>query len=266
MEINKIYNENCIETMAKIPACFIDLVVTSPPYDDLRKYKGYSFEFEVISKELFRVIKDGGVLIWIVGDQTKNGSESGTSFKQALYFKEIGFNLHDTMIYKKQNYTPLTHNRYEQEFEYMFCLSKGRPKTFNPIKIPCKYAGQETWGQPNMYKDTSGELTRVNKTVINDTKIHGNIFEYLTGSTQTGKIKHPAMFPEKLAEDQILTWSNENELIYDCFLGSGTSAKIAKLNNRNYIGSEVSPEYFKIAETRIKEALKQTVLFDEVLI
>lgn len=253
MEINKIYNENCLDTMAKMPDNFIDLTVTSPPYDNLRTYKGYSFDFENVAKELFRITKQGGVIIWVVGDQTKDGSESGTSFKQALYFKELGFNLHDTMIYRKQNYTPLTHNRYEQEWEYMFCFSKGKPKTFNPIKVPCKYAGQTTWGQPNMYKTNNGELTKVKQTIINDEKIKGNIFEYLVGSTQTGKIKHPAMFPEQLANDQIISWSNEGDLVYDCFMGSGTTAKMSILNNRNFIGSELSKEYYEIALNRIKE-------------
>jgi site-specific DNA-methyltransferase (adenine-specific) len=126
MEINKVYNENCLDTMKRMSDNFIDLTVTSPPYDDLRKYNGYSFEFEKIAKELYRITKKGGVLVWVVGDQTTKGSESGTSFKQALYFKEIGFNLHDTMIYKKTKYIPLTHNRYEQEFEYMFIFSKGK--------------------------------------------------------------------------------------------------------------------------------------------
>ena len=134
MELNKIYNENCLETMAKMPDNFIDLTVTSPPYDNLRNYNGYDFDFESIAKELFRVTKQGGVVVWVVGDATINGSETGTSFKQALYFKEIGFNLHDTMIYRKLNPIPLTHNRYEQAFEYMFVFSKGKPKTTNIIK------------------------------------------------------------------------------------------------------------------------------------
>jgi DNA modification methylase len=261
MEINKIYNENCLETMAKMPDNFIDLTVTSPPYDNLRTYKGYSFDFESMAKELWRITKQGGVIIWVVGDQTKDGSESGTSFKQALYFKELGFNLHDTMIYRKQNYTPLTHNRYEQEWEYMFCFSKGKPKTFNPIKVPCKYAGQTTWGQPNMYKTNNGELTKVKQTVINDEKIKGNIFEYLVGSTQTGKIKHPAMFPEQLAADQIISWSNEGDLIYDCFTGSGTTLKMAHLQKRNWIGSEISKEYAEISEKRIAPLFNQIKLF-----
>jgi len=251
--INTIYHSDCLTLMMFMPEGFVDLTVTSPPYDNLRKYNGYMFDFEPVARELFRVTKEGGVAVWVVGDQTIDGSESGTSFKQALYFKEIGFKLHDTMIYKKQNYTPLTHNRYEQEWEYMFVFSKGKPKTFNPIKIPCKYAGQQTWGKPNMYKDNSGDLTRVKQTVINSEKIKGNIFEYLVGSTQTGKIKHPAMFPEKLAEDHIKSWSNEGDLIFDPFSGSGTTVKMAYLNNRHYIACDISSEYVAIANERISQ-------------
>ena len=136
-----LFNESNLDTMKRMPDNFIDLTVTSPPYDDLRTYKGYCFDFENVAKELFRVTKQGGVVVWVVGDATIKGSETGTSFRQALYFKEIGFNLHDTMIYRKLNPIPLTHNRYEQAFEYMFILSKGKPNTFNPIKIPCKTAG-----------------------------------------------------------------------------------------------------------------------------
>ena len=139
MEINKIYNENCLDTMARMEDNFIDLTVTSPPYDNLREYNGYSFDFENIAKELYRVTKVGGVVVWIVGDATKNGNEYGTSFKQALFFKECGFNLHDTMIYRKLNYLPITTNRYEPQFEYMFILSKSKLKTFNPIKKQIKH-------------------------------------------------------------------------------------------------------------------------------
>src|SRR5574344_1748162 len=147
METNRCYNENCLDTMAKMPDCFIDLTVTSPPYDDRRTYNGYSFDFEAVARELYRVTKQGGVVVWVGGDATVKGSETGTSFRQALWFMNCGFNLHDTMIYRKINYIPLTHNRYEQEFEYMFVFSKGNPKTFNPIKIPCKTAGAKTSGR-----------------------------------------------------------------------------------------------------------------------
>ena len=140
LELNKTHCMNCLDGMKLLPNEYVDLTITSPPYDDLRKYNGYSFDFENIAKELYRVTKKGGIVVWVVGDKTKNGSETGTSFKQALYFKEIGFNLHDTMIYSSDK-PPLSHNRYEQKFEYMFVLSKGKPKTWNPIMEECKYAG-----------------------------------------------------------------------------------------------------------------------------
>ena len=211
-----------VEKMKLMPSESVDLVVTSPPYDDLRNYDGtlnWNFDvFKKVADELYRVMKKGGTIIWVVADKTKNGSESGTSFRQALYFNEIGFNIHDTMIYRKLNYTPLTHNRYEQEFEYMFCFTKGKPKTFNPIKIPCKYAGQETWGSPCFYKTDSDELTPVGKKRINAEKIKGNIFEYRTGSTTgSGKYKHPAMFPLDLAKDQVKSWSNPGDVVLDPF-------------------------------------------------
>ena len=253
MEINKIYNENCLETMAKMPDCFVDLTVTSPPYDGLRTYNGYSFPFEDIAKELYRITKQGGVVVWVVGDATIKGSETGTSFKQALYFKEIGFNLHDTMIYQSPK-PPLTHNRYEQAFEYMFVFSKGKPNTFNVIKEPSKNAGKKCEGT---IRQTGRELQGKHKPgIVNDMKYRSNIWFYATGMNKTTTDKfayeHPAMFPEQLANDHIISWSNEGDLIYDPFMGSGTTAKMAILNKRNYIGSEISKEYCEIAEKRIE--------------
>src|SRR3990167_107316 len=269
MEVNKIYNENCLDTMAKMPDNFIDLTVTSPHYDNLRDYKGYSFPFEEIAKELFRVTKQGGVLVWIVGDATKNGCESGTSFKQALYFIEVGFNLHDTMIYSSRK-PPLTHNRYEQEFEYMFVLSKGRPNTFNPIKIKTNFAGDVkkfNHGKITDAKKEKGDAVRLRdeKLTVNETKIKGNIWDYATGMNGSSKDElaflHPAIFPEKLAEDHIVSWSNPGDTVYDCFMGSGTTAKMAHEQRRNWIGSEISEEYVEIAEKRLAPYLSQTFLF-----
>lgn len=254
---------DCMEYMKTLDDCVIDLTVTSPPYDNLRTYNGNISQWneekwKSIIAELYRITKQGGVVVWVVGDATVKGSETGTSFKQALWAIECGFNLHDTMIYKKQNYTPLTHNRYEQEWEFMFIFSKGRPKTFNPIKTPCKYAGQKTWGDPNMYKDNSGNLTRVKQSTIGDTKIKGNIFEYLVGSTQTGKINHPAPFPEKLAHDHIVSWSNEGDIVFDPFTGSGTTGKMSVLSGRKFIGAEMDGGYFEIAALRILDAITET--------
>ncbi|MCF6268842.1 MAG: site-specific DNA-methyltransferase [Melioribacteraceae bacterium] len=231
---------------------FIDFVITSPPYDDIRNYNGYNFEFENIAKELFRILKEGGVVIWVVGDSTMKGSESGTSFKQALYFKEIGFRLHDTMIYYKNNPMPQTGNRYHQHFEYMFAFSKGTPKTFNPLTEPTKYRGlanMKNRGQAGTLDYEKVERTKEKKV--------GNVFFYSVGGGISTKDKiaynHPAIFPEKLVHDQIITWTNKNDIIYDPFLGSGTTAKIAHILNRKWIGSEISKEYANFAEKRLHE-------------
>lgn len=259
MEINKIYNEDCLTTMKRMPDNFVDLTVTSPPYDNLREYNGYSFCFEEIAKELFRITNTGGIVVWVVGDSTVKGTESGTSFKQALFFKEVGFNLHDTMIYQKVNYPPLTHNRYEQSFEYMFVFAKGKPKTFNPIMIPCKNAGKvEKYGLDRRQNHGKNHAMRLyDKTeyiATKETKISPNIFSYTTGAEKNG---HPAPFPEKLASDHIISWSKENDLVYDPFMGSGTTAKMAILNNRNYIGSEISKEYCDIIEKRVSYLIEK---------
>ena len=258
MELNKIYNEDCLDTMAKMPDNFINLTVTSPPYDNLRQYNGYSFDFESISKELFRVTKQGGVVVWIVGDETVRGSETGTSFKQALFFKEIGFNLHDTMIYQKSNPIPIQHNRYQPCFEYMFILSKGKPNAFNPImENTVTPSGKLTITQRE--KDGSKNHGSGYGYKRNSKRYRHNVWKYNVGKNQTTKdsvaFEHPAIFPEQLANDHIISWSNEGDLVYDPFMGSGTVAKMCILNNRNWIGSEISSEYCEIIEERIKKAI-----------
>jgi site-specific DNA-methyltransferase (adenine-specific) len=254
MELEKIHNEDCLSTMGRMPDNFIDFVITSPPYDDIRNYNGYEFDFKNIAKELFRVIKVGGIIIWVVGDATIDGSETGTSFKQALFFKEIGFKLHDTMIYYKNNPMPQTGNRYHQHFEYMFVFSKGNPKTFNPITEPTKYKGLAN--MKNRGQNGSLEYEKVERT--SEKKV-GNVFFYSIGGGISTKDKiaynHPAIFPEKLVYDQIISWTNENDIVYDPFMGSGTSAKIAHILNRRWLGSEISKEYVEIAEERLKEYL-----------
>ena len=257
MEINKIYNEDCLVTMGKMSDNFIDLTITSPPYDNLRDYKGYTFEFESIAKELYRVTKQGGVVVWVVGDATINGSESGMSFKQALYFMQCGFNLHDTMIYEKNSSAfPASRkgNRYTQIFEYMFVFSKGKPKCNLIIDKPNKWAGFTNWGNNTQY-NKEGELVKTdNIKPIQDFSPRNNIWRYVVGFND--KTGHPAVFPEKLASDHILSWSNEGDLVYDCFMGSGTTAKTSIVNNRNWIGSEISSEYCDIIKKRISQIPK----------
>ena len=257
MEINKIYCENCLDTMARMPDGFVDLTVTSPPYDNLRTYTGEMVwnedVWKEIIKELFRVTKQGGVVVWVVGDATIKGSETGTSFKQALYFKEIGFNLHDTMIYQKST-PPLTHNRYEQNFEYMFVFSNGKPSTFNGIKVARKYKDNrkdKAFGKNNDDSVDRGYSTQ------NTDVLKTNVWKIFAGGGSSDKFasKHPAIFPEQLANDHIISWSNECDIVYDPCMGSGTTAKMAIVNKRNWIGSEISEEYCEIAEKRINENL-----------
>ncbi len=257
MEINKIYNENCLETMGKMPDNFIDLTVTSPPYDNLRDYKGYSFPFEEIAKELYRVTKEGGVVVWVVGDATIKGSETGTSFKQALYFKEIGFNLHDTMIYYKDSFQKPSHSRYWSCMEYMFVFSKGKPKAHNLIcDRKNKQSGKKTSGKT--VRNADGTTSKRKDVLINEYGRRTNVWTYKVGYMKSTSDKiayqHSAIFPEQLANDHIISWSNEGDLVYDPFMGSGTVAKMSILNNRNWIGSEISSEYCNIIKERIKKA------------
>jgi DNA modification methylase len=253
--INRVICGECISVMKDIPDKSIDMVLTSPPYDNLRDYNGYTFDFEGIARELYRVLKDGGVCVWIVGDATIKGSETGTSFKQALYFKEIGFNLHDTMIWSKQTFTATgaLKTRYAQTFEYMFVLAKGKIKTFNPIKDrKNKSYGKKIHGSVTQ-KDGNMKLVSTNGNLIPEFGQRFNVWNVNTEVSNSLRCGHPAPFPEKLAEDHILSWTNEGDTILDPMAGSGTTLKMAKKNNRNYIGIEISPEYIDIINKRLNK-------------
>tara|TARA_R110002167_G_C12523587_1_gene638433 strand:+ start:60 stop:929 length:870 start_codon:yes stop_codon:yes gene_type:complete len=257
IELNEVRNENCLDTMKLMNDNFIDLTVTSPPYDDLRAYNGYSFDFESIAKELYRVTKQGGVVVWVVGDATKKGSESLTSFRQALFFKESGFNV-ETMIFETSTYMPIRANRYDNNFQYMFVFSKGKPKTFNPIMVKKseKSLQRGKSGRDVSFRELDGKRQDKKPQKITTHKKKTNIWRFLTGfcsSSDNIASKHPAIFPEQLANDHIISWSNENDIVYDPFMGSGTTSKMAITNNRNWIGSEISEEYCYIANERIKE-------------
>jgi DNA modification methylase len=265
MELNKLYNENCLDTMAQMPDNFIDLVVTSPPYNEIRNYKGYNFDFNKTASELYRTLKTGGTICWIVGDSCTNGSESGTSFKQALHFIELGLKLHDTMIYEKSGFSSPSYNRYHQVFEYMFILVKDELKTFNPIKD--RKVLWNSWGKrTRRMKDGTLKITKDYNGKIGRSSMRYNIWKYTTGgcnqsSADNIAYEHPAIFPEKLAGDHIVSWSNENDLIYDPFAGSGTTLKMAHLLNRKWLGSEISPDYCEIINKRMKPYLQQLTLF-----
>ena len=253
MELNKIYCMDCLDGLKQLEDECVDLTVTSPPYDNLRKYNGYSFDFENIAKELYRVTKKGGVVGWIVGDSTVNGSETGTSFKQALYFKEIGFNLHDTMIWNKQSCPFPDKNRYYQSFEYMFIFAKGKISTFNLIEDrKNKWYGTKVHGTLRQSDGSLKKPTGIKKErKIKEYGIRFNVWE--VSPERNNKTTHPAVFPEQLVYDHIISWSNDGDVVMDIFMGSGTTAKMCKIANRNYIGFEISQEYCQIAEERLSD-------------
>lgn len=276
MEINKIHLGDSVDLMKTIDDSVIDLTVTSPPYDDLRTYKNTLIDwdmqkFQSIVNELYRITKDGGVVVWVVGDATIKGSESCNSFRQAIQFVESGFNLHDTMIYQKQNPVPNSGNRYQQCFEYMFVFSKGKPKTVNLLLEPRRYTDNTKHRIKKMNRGKDGEFEKSKLQFIKSGDVpKQNIWVYKVGlhhsTTDAIAFEHPATFPEKLAEDHILTWSNVGDLVFDPFSGSGTTPKMAKLNQRNYIACERVKEYFDISNNRVnatptsKKKRSQTVI------
>lgn len=270
MKLNTIYNEDCLEGMKRIPDKSIDLTVTSPPYDNLRSYKGNNDSWnqevwESVIEELYRVTKDGGVVVWIVRDATVKGSETGTSFKQALYFKEVGFNIHDTMIWSKWSPFP-DRTRYNQSFEYMFVLSKGRPVAINLIKDkPNKHYGEKVHGTTREKNGKTYELHGKKKgKTINKYGVRLNIWTNTPTMSSKERTGHPAQFPLSLAEDHIISWSNEGDVILDPFMGSGTTA-IACLNtNRHYIGIEIDETYHKLSLERIEKHKQQLRLNKEM--
>ena len=263
IELDRIYNMDCLEGMKQIPDGTIDLTVTSPPYDNLRSYGGigddWNFDkFKAIATELVRITKPGGVIVWVVADATIDGSETGTSFKQALHFKELGMNLHDTMIWEKKSYVPLSNNRYEQCFEFMFVLSKGTPKTFNPLKSKCETAGVPHRRTKSNKEEGSAFRNRDAYTVCNEYKIRKNIFEYDHPNVH---FDHPAIFPLILAREHIYSWSNEQDVVLDPFMGSGTTAIACIKEHRHFIGFELNKEYFDKACKRIDNEQRQLTLF-----
>lgn len=255
LELNTIYNEDCLETMKRMPDQFVDLVITSPPYDNLREYHGFSFEFEKIGKELARVIKDGGVIVWIVGDETRNFCETITSFKQAIYFVDVcKMNLLDTMIWQKPNYAPgyPTLRRYDNVFEYMFIFSRGKPLTYNLIcDVPKKESSKQRSRYSTSYIKKDGSRTVVIDGTENEKDFCRRTNVWIIPNGQERGIGHPAVFPVQLVKDHIISWSSENDIVYDPFIGSGTTAIAARMLGRRYIGSELSEKYCSLAEERI---------------
>lgn len=255
IELDHVYCCRAEDLLTTLPDNYIDLIVTSPPYGTLRTYKGFAWDFETIARQSYRVLKLGGVLVWVVGDQTINGSETLVPFEQALRFRDVGFRVHDTMIYQKDCSFPET-NRYYPVFDYMFVCSKGKPATANLITVPNKYAGTKI---TKTQRRPDGELEigvgqrqgRIHK----EMGVLGNVWYLSSGymkiTKDTFAYEHPAMFPEKLAERHILTWSNPGDIVLDFFGGSGTTAKMARANGRRYLTCDISREYCDLMERRL---------------
>ena len=259
LELNKIYCMDNVQGMKQLDNESVDLVVTSPPYDNLRNYNGFSFDLDGMITELLRIVKQGGVIVWIVSDETINGSETGTSFRQALKFMEKGFNLHDTMIWCKDGGGAIGSNLcYTQNFEYMFVFSKGKPKSVNLICDKKNLSFGKKDGCLTGRRNANGE---------HKTEVRNHNHEYsrlnnwwrLVPQAEEGSSFHPAVFPETIVRDHIISWSNENEVVLDPFMGSGTTAKVARALGRKYIGFEISQEYVDLANKRLQET---KTLFD----
>ena len=256
-----LHVSECVEFMLNMDAESVDLTITSPPYDDLRDYNGYTFDFESIAEQLFRVTKEGGVVVWVVNDATVNGDETGTSFRQALFFKEIGFNLFDTMIYAKPPRGAVGNNKgYWQSFEYMFVFSKGQLKTINLLYDRKNKCVKKPDTPNKRLKD--GSMKRISRPGNGEWGRRTNIWEYKIGGFNHTKDKvafqHPAIFPEKLAEDHILSWSNRGDLVFDPMCGSGTVGKMALIHGRKFIGVDISEEYIAIARERLGYTLNES--------
>jgi len=254
LELNRIHcGDNC-DLLGKMPRECVDLVVTSPPYDDVRTYGGHSWDFFGVAWHLKRVLKPGGVIVWVVADATKDGSETGSSMEQALHFKRLGLNLHDTMVYQVAGTGAKGSNlAYWQEWEYCFVLANGRPNVVNRLTRPAVWAGSRINSFGGKRAGPDGSRKENGERVVADDVIRGNVWRYNVGHGSGDVTGHPAVFPFELARDHVATWSNPGGLVLDPFSGSGTTCKAAKTLGRQFLGLEVNPDYCAIAEQRIAQ-------------
>jgi site-specific DNA-methyltransferase (adenine-specific) len=243
----------------------VDAVVTSPPYDGLRTYNGLQKpeDFLDVIGLLAAGLTNGGVMMWNVADATVQGSETGTSFRQALHAMSCGLNLHDTMIYIRENVNFPEAVRYFSGHEYMFVFSNGQPKTFNPIKDRRnKWAGTTMHGTDRQVDGSLKKISGAGKEILPS----GMRFNYWLMSNNSGDTGHPAPMPYSMAHDHAVTWTNPGDIILDPFMGSGTTGVACANLGRSFIGIEREPAYFDIACRRIARAYEQPWLFDEPVV
>jgi site-specific DNA-methyltransferase (adenine-specific) len=258
--VDQIIHNDCVSEMATLPDNCIPLTVTSPPYDKLRRYGGqrWSFEtFEKVARQLFRLTMPGGVVLWVVQDGTVDGSLTGTSARQWLYFQQIGFDLNSVLILATRGWRSQT-SRYANQFHFGFVLSKGRPRAFHPIRDRINStAGQRLRCSR---RSASGEAV----TTYNGDRrlgLHGyraNVWFYDVGGGKSTKdryaSRHEALMPEQMARDLIISWSRPGDLIFDPFCGAATTCKMALLSHRHYLGIEAHALYYRLALRRMRDA------------
>lgn len=251
METDYVACMDALELLKSLPDGSVDMILTSPPYDNLRTYNGYTWDFEGIARDSYRVLKTGGVLVCVVRNSMIDGDDTLTSFEQALFFKKIvGFKMHQRFAWEKQGIPQIRKNAYLDDFEDIFVLSKGAPVTFNAITRKNKNAGAKL--RKGHYSE-KGFAFANGKRTVNEVSILTNVWLVGVGGSKTTKddIHHPAMFPEKLAERHILTWTNAGDIVLDFFAGSGTTLKMARANGRRYLGCDISAEYVALANKRL---------------
>ncbi len=254
---NKIILSDCRDGMAALSNECIPFTLTSPPYDGLRTYDGLAdWNFMDVAKELYRITMQGGVVVWVVQEQIIDGSESGETSRQRLAFANIGFRLHHTMVMGKLGGIQFSSNRYGRPLEYAFILSKGPPRYFNPLRDrPNKEAGRV---KVFLNRNRDGSFAPVKRTQVHPYGLRGSIWFYPTGKNNSAKedyaFEHPALMPEQMAEDDILSWTKVGDLVFNPFAGAGTALKMALLNHRSYLGFEINPKYVEIARRRLREA------------
>lgn len=261
--LDRIYNADCLEVMDALPEGCVDMTITSPPYDGIRTYEDThdGLDYEAVLQGLYRITKQGGVLVWIVADQVINGDETGTSFRQALAAKDVGFKLLDTMIWRKSIRSIGSCNAYWNEFEYMFVFTKGKIRVVNLLKDRPNYKSGQKFTAP--VRNRSGEFSSSrNPRLLGEMGRRGNIWHYATGngcSAPSGSVafEHPAIFPEALVADHVQSWSNIGDLVFDPFMGSGTTAVVARRLDRHYIGAELVEKYADICKRRLAQETDQ---------
>ena len=249
--MNKLITGDAVRYLKSVGTEFVDLTVTSPPYDDLRDYNGYKFDAKSMLSSILKATRPGGVCVWVVGERI-NGGRSLTSFEHAFIGRDVGWTVHDVMIYQKKNTPFMRSNAYTNCYELMLVFSKGKPKTFNQLTEPTKRSGWETavYG-----KGADGDNSKRRAIELKKQKTRTNIWQYAVGlgGTTSDRIafQHPAVFPEGLARDHILSWSNPSDLVLDPMCGSGTTCKMAQEAGRNWLGIDISEEYISIAKQRL---------------